>query len=273
LGFTISHPAVWQSTVSTESGRLIELVGGSEGRLRIYSIAIPTNQELEAYLGQKDLLNATGYEGQPSTVVHSSNRLTIDGLPAIEREETWNAAGFTKILVTYLKRGDKVIVLQQLPISDDGGVSSAERSLYRQIVRSLTFAAVTPVVTPATTTPVASGVKLKLHFQDTKGIAQDCEATMLVERTIAPTPRLAAAALDILFTESLPKIRSAFHAVTITNGVATLDFAPAALEYLNGPACEQASYKAPIEQTLKEFSTVKSVQYSIDGQLHTEWDA
>ncbi len=273
-GFTLAHPATWQSTVSTESGRIVELSGGSEGQVRLYAVTIPMNQELEAYLSEKDRLNATGYEGQPSATIHSSNRISLDGLPAIEREESWNAAGFSRILVTYLKRGDKVIVLHQMPIADDGSVTSAERSLYRQIVRSLTFAVAKPVVTPATSTPVVStGTKLRLHFQDLKGIAMDCEATMLVERTIAPTPRVASAALDILFTENLPKIRSAFNSITIANGVATLDFKPAALEYLNGPACEQASYKTPIEQTLKEFSTVKSVQYSIDGKLHTEWDA
>jgi hypothetical protein len=64
-----------------------------------------------------------------------------------------------------------------------------------------------------------------------------------------------------------------YQGVTITDGVATVQFSRPALAYLNAAACLQATVKAPIEDTLLQFPTVKSIQYSIDGKIFDQWDA
>ena len=61
--------------------------------------------------------------------------------------------------------------------------------------------------------------------------------------------------------------------VTIEEGIATVDFMPQALETLNTAAGIQMQVKAAIEASLLQFSTVDWVQYSINGEVYTEWDA
>ena len=45
------------------------------------------------------------------------------------------------------------------------------------------------------------------------------------------------------------------------------------MEYLNNAACAQAVVKAPIVMTLLAFDEIESVQWEIDGEVVTEWDA
>ncbi|HEX2878588.1 MAG TPA: GerMN domain-containing protein, partial [Polyangiaceae bacterium] len=120
--------------------------------------------------------------------------------------------------------------------------------------------------------------------------------TKPVIRSIAKTPRVADAALRLLFQGVTPDERKAgltssfagltdsasnpveplssyYQGVTISNGVATVKFTNAALTYLNNTACIQATVKAPIEQTLLQFPTVQRIQYAIDGQIFDQWDA
>jgi len=126
----------------------------------------------------------------------------------------------------------------------------------------------TPVATTSETLTV------KLHLRDQQQIqTSDCSATRVVERTIPKTPRVADAALRLLFQEELTELLPVFQGVTISGGVARLDFRPEALTYLNSAACMQQTFKAPIEKTLKEFPTVQRVEYSINGKLFEEWDA
>lgn len=55
--------------------------------------------------------------------------------------------------------------------------------------------------------------------------------------------------------------------------IATVKFTEPALRYLNTTACMQGSVKIPLERTLLQFPTIKSVRYSIDGEIYDEWDA
>lgn len=154
-----------------------------------------------------------------------------------------------------------------------------------------------PLETTASAEPSVSTLQIKLYFGDAAIVAErDCRATKSVIRTIAKTPRVADAALRLLFqgvtpdekklgltssfagltdSESKPvePLLNYYKGITITNGVATVKFSNPALTYLNNTACIQATVKAPIEDTLLQFPSVKSIQYSIDGKIFDQWDA
>lgn len=100
-----------------------------------------------------------------------------------------------------------------------------------------------------------------------------CGGTYAVTRFVPKTTGVADASMRILLEENLPEIKQYYNGVTIKDGVATVDFDKPALSRLNSAACMQAMAKTPIEKTLKQFPTIKRVEYSIDGRLVTEWDA
>jgi spore germination protein GerM len=64
-----------------------------------------------------------------------------------------------------------------------------------------------------------------------------------------------------------------YRGISVKDGIATVDFSAEALVYLNAAACIQAAVKAPIEWSLLEFPEITRVEYSIDGEVFTEWDA
>ncbi len=101
----------------------------------------------------------------------------------------------------------------------------------------------------------------------------DCGEVYPAVRIIPKTIAVADASMRILLEENVPDIKAYYNGVTIKNGVAIVDFDKAALGRLNSAACMQASIKSPIEKTLKQFPTIKSVEYSIDGKLFDQWDA
>jgi hypothetical protein len=143
----------------------------------------------------------------------------------------------------------------------------------------------------------AATLQIKLYFGDAAVIAaRDCSATQPVTRTIAKTPRVADAALRLLFqgvtaaeqkaglsssfagltdaqTKPIEPLLNFYQGVTIADGVATVKFTRPALTYLNNTACIQGTVKAPIENTLLQFPTVKRIQYAIDGKIFDRWDA
>ncbi|MDQ3076756.1 MAG: GerMN domain-containing protein [bacterium] len=130
-----------------------------------------------------------------------------------------------------------------------------------------------------------SGNTVKLFFSNPKSpeFKNSCGATTKVTRLIPKTQSIADATLKALFSgptdaEKTIGLTSSINpdhylGIIVRNGVATVNFKKEALEYLNGAACMQETVKAPIEQTLKQFSTIKSVEYAIDGKVFTEWDA
>jgi hypothetical protein len=42
---------------------------------------------------------------------------------------------------------------------------------------------------------------------------------------------------------------------------------------LQGTACEQEQILTPMDKTLKQFGTIKTVEYAINGKVIEEWDA
>lgn len=57
------------------------------------------------------------------------------------------------------------------------------------------------------------------------------------------------------------------------NGMATLHFTSEAMAYLNASACIQEAIKLPIYHTLRALPSIAKIQFAIDGEVVTEWDA
>jgi spore germination protein GerM len=148
--------------------------------------------------------------------------------------------------------------------------------------------------TPVTTTPnpTQETQTISVYFTDSKSpeFETSCAASTKVTRTIAKTQSVADAALkelfkgptaseknrgleDLFHMENESALSSSYIGVTVNNGVAVVNFKEAGLRYLSSPACMQASIKSSIENTLKQFSTIKKVEYAINGEIYTEWDA
>lgn len=167
------------------------------------------------------------------------------------------------------------------------------------VIAAVGMSAATYVFLPALFSvgePPARTATVLVYFH--KADHASCEATQAVARTIATSGDIADAALRELFRgptalEEQMSLSSAFDSeviaraygtniddlgsyyrgVSVTDGIATVDFAPGALAYLNSAACLQQSVKTPIINTLEQFPKVQTVEFSIDGKLFTEWDA
>ena len=116
--------------------------------------------------------------------------------------------------------------------------------------------------------------------------ANTCGAGEFVKRRVKPTRKLADAALRLLFAgpnvseqakgmEGLGPLGKYYRGVSVKDGVAVVNFRRGAEKHLHvlGPACRQEQVLTPIVETLKRFSTIKSVNYAINGKIIEEWDA
>lgn len=61
--------------------------------------------------------------------------------------------------------------------------------------------------------------------------------------------------------------------VTIKRGVAILNFRKGALCYFDTAISQATRTMSPIEATMTQFKSIKSVEYAINGKIITEWDA
>ena len=116
--------------------------------------------------------------------------------------------------------------------------------------------------------------------------AHTCAAGEFVKRTIPFTQQVADAALRQVFAgptarekargiDAPPPLARFYRGVSIRKGVATVNFRPGAQKLLrtSGPACTTEKALAPLDQTLRQFKTITSVQYAINGHIITNWDA
>ncbi|HET6671148.1 MAG TPA: GerMN domain-containing protein [Pyrinomonadaceae bacterium] len=140
-----------------------------------------------------------------------------------------------------------------------------------------------------TPVPVVSrDIELWVYFTNPKlpEWANTCGAGEFVLRKVAPTKRTADAALRLLFAgpnvseqakgmEGLGPLGEYYRGVSIKDGVAVVNFRPGAEKYLHvsGAACQQEQVLTPIVKTLKRFSSIKSVDFAINGKIIEEWDA
>jgi hypothetical protein len=133
------------------------------------------------------------------------------------------------------------------------------------------------VIVPITITrsPTTGRTELRIFFPNAgRGSGDDCSKVFAVTRRVAGTPAVAQAALNELlqgpdsrernrgFATEIPN-GTRLRDITINNGVARADFS-AELNSAAG-SCRVASIRAQIEQTLRQFSSVKSVVISVEG--------
>jgi len=133
----------------------------------------------------------------------------------------------------------------------------------------------------------AADMEIKVFFSNPKlpAFDNDCGAGEFVTRKIPSTPAVADAALKQLFAgpteaekskgmEGIASLGKYYRGVSIRKGVAIVNFRPGAEEHLrvNGPLCMQDQVLAQIINTLKQFATIKSVEYAINGKIIKEWD-
>ncbi len=93
--------------------------------------------------------------------------------------------------------------------------------------------------------------------------------TYPVLRKVEKTVRVADASLKVIFEENRPLIKSSYKGVSIKDGIATVDFAEGAGQYLQAVPEIRNSYAWPMERTLLQFPSVKEVKYSINGKVIT----
>lgn len=130
-------------------------------------------------------------------------------------------------------------------------------------------------------------IEIKVFFSNPKlpAYENDCGAGEFVIRKIPATRTVADAALKQLFAgpteaekakgmEGIASLGKYYRGVSIRKGVAIVNFRPGAEEHLrvNGPLCMQDQVLAQIINTLKQFGTIKSVEYAINGKIIKEWD-
>lgn len=165
---------------------------------------------------------------------------------------------------------------------------------YRPLLIALWVALAPPL---AVAVGGGDGLAVTLHVSDPAGLVEDCAATTTVERTLAiapdapladrldaalralfagPTDAERAAGLDDpyaqLFMEPEP-LPAYYLGVTVSDGLAVVDFAEPGFSYLNSEACRQAVLKGPIVRTLLAFDGVTEVAFAIEGEVVTEWGA
>ena len=61
--------------------------------------------------------------------------------------------------------------------------------------------------------------------------------------------------------------------VSIKKGTAIVNFRPEAECYLQSAITMMNFVMEPIDATLKQFSSIRKVEYALDGKIITEWDA
>ncbi|MDO8602176.1 MAG: Gmad2 immunoglobulin-like domain-containing protein [bacterium] len=109
----------------------------------------------------------------------------------------------------------------------------------------------------------------------------DCAKVFSVYRNVPNTQAVARAALEEMLkgpTAAEQRVgyvtgiqngsRIAINSLTIENGVAKVDFS-SELEQSAGGSCRVGAVRSQIEHTLKQFSTVKSVVISVNGESET----
>ena len=120
-------------------------------------------------------------------------------------------------------------------------------------------------------------MKVKAYFNNNKMDPEiSCNKVFSVERELLKTEAVARVALEELLKGPMQTEKDAgfftsinegvkIQSLTITDGTAKVDF-DEQLQFQVGGSCKVSAIRAEITETLKQFSTVKSVIISIDGR-------
>ncbi len=132
LQFSIALPADWTTEAQPDSTRYS---GGTPPVAMQVSCTTETFASLAAGLQARDAANATGWEGQPSVAVQTTQNVTINAQSAVERREEYLAAGLTAV-ATYFLHDGHLCAFASRP--DDADVISDVQILqHRQIMATI----------------------------------------------------------------------------------------------------------------------------------------
>ena len=73
--------------------------------------------------------------------------------------------------------------------------------------------------------------------------------------------------------QKMKPLAAYFIGVTMKKGTAIVNFRPEAECYLQSTITMMTFVMNPIDATLKQFKSIKTVEYAINGKVITEWDA
>ncbi len=138
-GFEFSYPASWRNNSSSRFlGFILEGTEGKFGVFRLKLTGTAASQTLKRYLEVYDETNKTnGFEGGASIVVLSTNEVTVNGLPAIERKEIWGEAP-TSVIALYLKK-DAALYKFLLAKNPGSPISAIDQTTFDSILSTLRF--------------------------------------------------------------------------------------------------------------------------------------
>ena len=168
------------------------------------------------------------------------------------------------------------------------------------IPAALIFGIFTAGICPAAQAQTGATMKIKVYFPKDDPNAEI--ELVAVERTVKRTNRVADAAVrellkgvgdrerkmgltsvyaveDIItgreecVSGKMKPLADYFLGVSIKKGVATVNFRAEAECYLQSAITMMNFVMDPIYATLKQFKSIKEVQYALDGKVITEWDA
>jgi spore germination protein GerM len=168
------------------------------------------------------------------------------------------------------------------------------------ILAALIFGIFTAGICPAARAQTGATMKIKVYFPKDDPNAEI--ELVAVERTVKRTNRVADAAVRELLKgvgdaerkkgltsvyavkdiitgreecsrDKMKPLADYFLGVSIKKGVATVNFRAEGECYLQSAITMMNFVMDPIDATLKQFKSIKEVQYALDGKVITEWDA
>ncbi|NMB48817.1 DUF333 domain-containing protein [Candidatus Kuenenbacteria bacterium] len=196
----------------------------------------------------------------PIQLVDENNNILASGLATAESE--WTTENYVpfKAVLDFLPRPTTTKGFLLLNNDNPSGLPEYDRQVKIPV-----------------TLPIGEGEIIKVFFNNNElDPAISCNQVFPVERSIAKTEAVARAALEELlkgpsqsdldygYYTNLPS-GVTIQKLTIEDGVAKVDFNKK-LEEAAGGSCRVSAVRAQITETLKQFSTVKSVVISIDGE-------
>ncbi len=155
-------------------------------------------------------------------------------------------------------------------------------------------------ICPAAQAQTGGTMKIKLYFPKDDPNAEI--ELVAVERTVKRTNRVADAVVRELLkgvneterkkgltsvyavkdivtgreecgSEKMKPLAAYFLGVSVKKGTAVVNFRPEAECYLQSAITMMNFVMDPIDKTLKQFKSIKTVEYALDGKVITEWDA
>lgn len=132
--YEFKYPSSWKYNSLTDDS-IVEITSPKRNVLYV-RVNSDISKKISDYLSKIDKQSSTAYEGTPSVTVMSTKKTIINGLNYIQRQENYNAAGFS-VYSTYFKNGNNLYVLTLQP--QEGTIHPDDIAAYQQILSTFKF--------------------------------------------------------------------------------------------------------------------------------------